>query len=70
MLYVVKVKDKDLFFTRDDSDEWISEIPLIVTLKEAETIMNWAKTKIPDLSEDNWYQKEDLEIRQITYQII
>ena len=70
MLYVVKVKDKDLFFTRDDSDEWISEIPLIVTLKEAETIMNWAKTKIPALSEDNWCQKEDLEIRQITYQII
>ncbi len=70
MLYVVKVKDKDLFFTRDDSDEWISEIPLIVTLKEAETIMTWVKTKIPDLSEDNWYQKEDLEIRQITYQII
>ena len=70
MLYVVKVKDKDLFFTRDDSDEWISEIPLIVTLKEAETIMNWVKTKIPDLSEDNWYQKQDLEIRQITYQII
>ena len=70
MLYVVKVKDKDLFFTRDDSDEWISEIPLIVTLKEAETIMTWAKTKIPDLSEDNWYQKGDLEIRQITYQII
>lgn len=70
MTYVIKVKDKDLFITIAAGQKWICEIPLIMDLEDANKVMDSLGVKICDFTEDNWYRKDDLEIKQITYQII
>lgn len=70
MLYVIKVKDKELFLTKNETGHWITNIPTILTQDDATSILFSAERKISDFSEDNWYKRQDLELRQITYQII
>lgn len=74
-LYVVKVKNEDLFFNADEMvGEYISPLPLVVPKETAYDIMRFAPDEIPIEqpfyglkfnSEKKSYSKSDLEIKKI-----
>jgi hypothetical protein len=75
-LYVVKIKDKNLFFNADEiSGEYISPLPLIVDKKTADRIMLYCPEEIYTNPLDIEYfkmpkdlttfKREELEIKKI-----
>lgn len=64
-MYVIKVKDKDLYFNADEGmGEVICEIPLIMDKQQADFIISYSYN-IYDIDGQNVYKTNDLEIREV-----
>lgn len=66
---VVKVKDKDLFFNADEAmGEYICSTPMLLDKDQADSIMRYCPSKIwlYGDSEDEWINKDQLEVKEVT----
>ena len=68
-LYVVKVKDKDLYYNADEGmGDYICDVPLILDKEQAEAVIKYTDS-IFDLDGTTEYLNSDLEVKQMQFTI-
>jgi len=74
---VIKVKDKDLFFNADEAmGEYVCSTPMLLDKDQADSIMKYCPDKIWNYhdaaigNEDEWVNKDQLEVKEVTLNLI
>jgi hypothetical protein len=68
--YIVKVKNKDLYFNADEMEgPYICNTPMLMDKEQAESVIKYCYELYDFDNFDNKYTPEDLEIRQVTVTI-
>ena len=64
--FIIKVKDKDLFYNEDSiMEQFVCDIPILLTKKESEILMRDFKGDIYTRNEKYKFSKEDLEVKEV-----
>lgn len=64
--FIIKVKDKELFYNEDTiMEQFISKIPILLTKKESDILMRCFNGFIYTPDEKQKFSKEDLEVKEI-----
>jgi hypothetical protein len=68
--YIVKVKNKDLYFNADEMEgPYICNTPMLMDKEQAESVIKYCHELYDFDNFDTKYTPEDLEIRQVTVTI-
>lgn len=71
MFYILKIKDRDLFFNADEMiGEYICNIPMLLDLETKNSIVKYCPDKIFSLYNDEEFSKDDLEIKEVELKYI
>lgn len=69
-LFVVKVKDKELYFNADEGNgEFVCNTPMVMDETQANDVLKYC-SELYDIETDDMYHISDMEVREIKLQLI